>query len=648
MKLFKSIATIVMLLICILGKTQNEFVTVWKTDISDEGIPLINNQIKLSMDGIEMLYWENVNDPKINSTLYSAIDPVINFPSPGTYRIKIRAHHSGLNMKPILWSNGDNYKLIRIEQWGTGKFRRIWLSGAKQMEVTATDIPDLTNTILINAFVQCLQMKTIPNVDKWNLSTAKDLQYMFAWSGFNGPIENWDVSGVENFYSMFKDNHAFNRPIGIWNMNSAKSLSSMFENATEFNQNIENWNVGSVVSMSALFKGAVKFNQPLNKWNVKNVTSMESVFEDARSFNQPLNGWNVDGVSNYAGMRYMFKNAINFNQPLHNWNVFSVRDMSSMFEGASSFNQPLNTWNVRVVQNMSRMFKMASSFNQPLSTWDVSYVGAEVGSGMTEMFKNATNFNQSLESWNLKRINSFSGVSGMLDSSGLSIENYSKTLIGWSENANTPSNLYLGARPLKYDSTAISPKALLISRGWNITDGGLRSYFTLGSLTAGRSENIIYLTWNVIADDPGQSYVLQMNQNDGSFKTIQTIPFKVYPGRTSEQNMYRIAISKTGEVAHASVIGSFGFFVLVLFLILLRRNRLAWGLSLSLMVITVSCSKDSPSEQDGPAIPETPWNPEPQKRNKVGFRILSRTSDGKETQSNVVTIENFDVTKFGL
>ena len=62
----------------------------------------------------------------------------------------------------------------------------------------------------------------------------------------------------------------------------------MFWGATSFNQPLNNWNVSNVNNMGYMFGGAESFNQPLNNWDVSNVTDMGMMFNGATSFNQPL------------------------------------------------------------------------------------------------------------------------------------------------------------------------------------------------------------------------------------------------------------------------------------------------------------------------------------------------------------------------
>ena len=47
---------------------------------------------------------------------------------------------------------------------------------------------------------------------------------------------------------------------------------------TGFNQPLNNWNVSNVTHMRGMFKGAFSFNQPLNNWNVSNVRNMDQMF----------------------------------------------------------------------------------------------------------------------------------------------------------------------------------------------------------------------------------------------------------------------------------------------------------------------------------------------------------------------------------
>ena len=79
----------------------------------------------------------------------------------------------------------------------------------------------------------------------------------------------------------------------------------MFTHAFSFNQPLNNWNVSKVEDMAVMFENARDYLNggaskqrvvtqygDISNWNVSNVTNMSEMFYRAESFNQPLN-WNV-------------------------------------------------------------------------------------------------------------------------------------------------------------------------------------------------------------------------------------------------------------------------------------------------------------------------------------------------------------------
>ena len=214
-------------------------------------------------------------------------------------------------------NGGDKAKLLDVIQWGNiawSSFDRAFY-GCSNMNITATDKPDLSGVINLN-------------------------QMFRGCSNFNGNIGHWDVSNVNNMERMFQN--------------------------TPFNQDIGSWNVGNVVSMVLMFINT-PFNQDIGSWNVSKVTNMYRMFRDS-SFNQDIGGWNVSKVTNMHGM---FTNTP-FNQDIGGWNVGNVTNMQAMFYGASDFNQDISSWNVSNVTNMITMF-----FSVTLSTtnYDALLIG---------------------------------------------------------------------------------------------------------------------------------------------------------------------------------------------------------------------------------------------------------------------------------
>ena len=146
----------------------------------------------------------------------------------------------------------------------------------------------------------------------------------------------------------------------------------MFYGARSFNQPLNEWNVSNVTTWSSMFDGASSFNQPLNEWNVSNVTTMHGMFNEANFFQSTSQQLECVQRHRYGPICFL-KQVLSINL-FNNWNVSNVTIMHSMFYEARSFNQPLNNWNVSNVTDMENMFYNAISFNQPLNNWNVSNV----------------------------------------------------------------------------------------------------------------------------------------------------------------------------------------------------------------------------------------------------------------------------------
>ena len=110
--------------------------------------------------------------------------------------------------------------------------------------------------------------------------------------------------------------------------------------------------------------------------------------------------------------------------------------MGSMFLGTDNFNQPLDNWNTQNVTNMNGMFSGATAFNQSLGSWT---------------------------------LNPAVTMTTMLNVNGMDCENYSKTLIGWSNNPATPNGRILGTFNRGYGLEAVSSRSNLLSKGWTFT-----------------------------------------------------------------------------------------------------------------------------------------------------------------------------------
>lgn len=212
---------------------------------------------------------------------------------------------------------------------------------------------------------------------------------------------------------------------------------------------------------------------------VNPVGSMSRIFEECDNLK--------DVGSDQVARINLFNTFIGTNNFIGNglvgWDVSQVTNMQGAFAFTSKFNGDISKWDVSNITIMAISFASAGAFNQDLSQWNVSKV-----TSMQQMFDNARIFNQNLGSWRLR----LAGVNltSMLNNTGLSVENYSRTLIGWANYVYTnsaPYSLNLGAGgsatgPRRYNSTiyggdpfnnAVDARNYLTTTaGWTITDGG--------------------------------------------------------------------------------------------------------------------------------------------------------------------------------
>lgn len=203
------------------------------------------------------------------------------YATPGVYTIRI----GGVFPEFYLNNSGDKLKMISINQWGKNKWRSLSTAfyGAANMDVIATDTPDLSQTDSIFA------------VFRGSTSLKGESAN---W--------NWDTSTIVNIGSAFSDTENFNQNIGSWDVSNVVFAGGLFNDAAAFNNggsdSIKNWNTGKMTAMNAMFQNAVKFNQPIGSWDVSKAELMSEMFNGARAFNQSLANWQLDSLISTTGL----------------------------------------------------------------------------------------------------------------------------------------------------------------------------------------------------------------------------------------------------------------------------------------------------------------------------------------------------------
>lgn len=166
-------------------------------------------------------------------------------------------------------------------------------------------------------------------------------------------------------------------------------------------------------------------------------------FAFAAASNMVYNATDVPNLSQVTSLSAMFIQIGAFNpdaaETIDDWDVSTITKMGSMF-GATNFNGDISGWNVGKVEDMTAMFAGAEFFNQDLGDWDISSV-----TNMTNMFNN----------------------------SGMSPQNFSNTVIDWS-NQEVQQGVILGAEGVNFCATnefVDAASSLINDHGWDISFG---------------------------------------------------------------------------------------------------------------------------------------------------------------------------------
>jgi len=332
---------------------DGDFDDTYQVDINSDGDFL--DTIDVDIDG-DLVTDYTVSESSDEATLLTG-DVAHRFATAGLHTVRIKGEFPRIyfNFKfnnPYL---GDKVKLFFVNQWGTQQWSSMEhaFSGAANLSVSATDIPDLSN--------------------------VTSMAYMFYYAfEFNHNIGNWDVSNVTNMDSLLHYASSFDHDVSGWDVSNVTNMHSLFRLAGKFSQDLnpvyddfgvltKGWDVSSATNMAGMFSLAVAFNGDISDWNVSNVTNMAEMFLAARNFNQDIGKWK-DKTSNVTSMSRMFQTTPYFDQDISEWNIENVTNMGRMFEttplSTTNYDAMLVAWNNQnVQQNISFQAELGTYCN---------------------------------------------------------------------------------------------------------------------------------------------------------------------------------------------------------------------------------------------------------------------------------------------
>ena len=112
----------------------------------------------------------------------------------GTYQVRILSNQSGNNGFPRIYFNdsGDKLKIVSIDQWGKNSWKSMQgaFFGASNLEILATDVPDLTNVGSLESMFEGALIAN-PNMYSWDFTQVTDMSDFLKGSGVS--IINYDT-----------------------------------------------------------------------------------------------------------------------------------------------------------------------------------------------------------------------------------------------------------------------------------------------------------------------------------------------------------------------------------------------------------------------------------------------------------------------
>ena len=315
---------------------------------------------------------------------------------------------------------------LEVANWNTSNVTT--LRYAFKSYTADTDISELVNwdTSNVEDMSYMFAYATTGNIEpirNWSLASCKNLCCAFAYNGNFGSkafdvIKNWDVSNVNNFNSIFREDSGFNTVSLNWNFKNATDMSYMFyrcSGLTAFTNgsswapeqetnlmvytfaectklsNIEGlagWNTSNVTDMSHMFyKTNIDNLSALSNWDVRKVANMSYTFAGQNSDYagtsygnvvdiHGVSNWQTDSLVNMSGI-FAYNIYLDNIDAVSEWNTSNVSDMSNAFNSTKIKNlDALSNWNTGNVTSMSGMFYNCREISDisGVANWNVSKV----------------------------------------------------------------------------------------------------------------------------------------------------------------------------------------------------------------------------------------------------------------------------------
>lgn len=256
--------------------------TTFQIELREDPNSYYDYEINWNYGGGDLLdNWVRVTNGNAISMDYESFNPLEPFRN-----IAIRGEFYGFQMV----NSSTKDKLVEIVQWGDIEWG--WFvssfSGINGLNVSAKDVPIFTNVSSLQGMFNNSVGVTV-NSNHWNLSPINNIRDMFANTGANPDIEDWDVSNILNMNGLFWYNAGFDRNLWNWGFNKNVSLANFIkaDSMSTANANF------LIRNLAQRLVGTGRTTQKRVNFQNLSITGSEAV--DA--YNQFVNdGWTITGV----------------------------------------------------------------------------------------------------------------------------------------------------------------------------------------------------------------------------------------------------------------------------------------------------------------------------------------------------------------
>jgi len=215
-----------------------------------------SNQFSLDLFTGETYNFDWETDDAQSGTHVTDSDLVLTFGVSGVHTISI----TGTLPRLFYNASAEGDKITDLQKWGDIAWTNFQdaFNGCTNMEITATDVPDLSGvTSLRRMFRFCSDITTVPNANLWNTSTIDDMNEVFRGTGLTSiDVSTWNTSIVTDMAHMFRATFLTTLDLSLWDTGLVTNMSRMFLSVTNLDVDVSTFDVSSLTDATSMMSAS--------------------------------------------------------------------------------------------------------------------------------------------------------------------------------------------------------------------------------------------------------------------------------------------------------------------------------------------------------------------------------------------------------